>query len=139
AHREVLLVEAGGVSVVPENAALVRAEYVGRPLRIPVSRCIEVGGTSNQWHGICGTLDPEDFAPRPAMGSRGWPIGSDDLQQYYMRAAELLGVHGTDESLDDSSRRLFQDRSGDIHFNRTLLDTKLVFWRRPPKRWKRKI
>src|SRR5262245_16142568 len=64
-RQDVLMVEAGGVATHDEATSSVQAEYGGRPFRRPPSRCIELGGTSNQWHGICAPLDDEDFAARP--------------------------------------------------------------------------
>ena len=48
AGHEVLLVEAGGLEARLGDSELVMAEFVGRPFKRPPTRCIELGGTSNQ-------------------------------------------------------------------------------------------
>ena len=94
AGQDVLIVEAGGLDVrLGENAA-VSADHVGRSFNMPVTRCIELGGTSNQWHGICAPLDEVDFEVRAWIGNSGWPITRRQLNGHYNQAATMLGVPG---------------------------------------------
>jgi choline dehydrogenase-like flavoprotein len=64
ANKEVLLVEAGS-NERSLGPPLVSAEITGRPFGIPLTRCIELGGTSNAWHGNSNPLDELDFSPDP--------------------------------------------------------------------------
>src|SRR5215203_6641534 len=61
ARQDVLIVEAGGLETNAGSAASITADHVGRSFNMPFTRCIELGGTSNQWHGICAPLDELDF------------------------------------------------------------------------------
>ena len=60
------------------------------------SRCQGLGGTSNLWTGLaCPRLHPLDFqdnayTPRAAP----WPISYAELEPYYERAEQTLGVRG---------------------------------------------
>ena len=44
------------------------------------------GGTSTVWHGWCAVLE------RRAFSNGEWPISYDELQAYYPRAADILGL-----------------------------------------------
>jgi choline dehydrogenase-like flavoprotein len=136
AGEDVLLVDAGGLERDGSQAALVEAEHIGRPFGIPLSRCLEIGGTANQWHGVCATLDDIDFAARPWIGAAGWPIDRRDLDPYYRRAAQLLGIADPDTTelarLDGARR----GQLSDIAFDRGSFRNKVVQVCRPPKRWK---
>ncbi len=133
--RDVLLVEAGGVDERAGGAA-VMAEHAGRPFGLPRTRAIELGGTSNLWHGICAPFGHEDFEPRPWLGTAGWPIRRAEMERYYDEAAVLLGVAGARHfdagHLDDAVRA----RLDDIGFDRGVLEHKLFQFRERPLRHK---
>ncbi|MQA28872.1 MAG: hypothetical protein GEU82_03395 [Luteitalea sp.] len=76
AGQDVLIVEAGGLDLGFSEDASVSADHVGRSFNMPATRCIELGGTSNQWHGICAPLDEVDFEARPWVKGSGWPIAA---------------------------------------------------------------
>ncbi len=67
-------------------------ENVGRHFVMPATRSIELGGTSNLWHGVLSPLDRADFETRSWVPGSGWPITYDELLPHYREAAELLGV-----------------------------------------------
>ncbi len=56
------------------------------------------GGATRRWFGQCIRLDPIDFEPRPWVPHSGWPIGPQDLADYYDRAEAFVGIapHGYD-------------------------------------------
>ena len=56
------------------------------------SRVRMLGGSTNHWLGYCLTFDPNNFEDRPWLGIAGWPFGRDELDPFYRRAAELLGL-----------------------------------------------
>lgn len=61
-----------------------------------------LGGASTTWAGLSSPLDAADLAPRSWLRVSGWPIGLDELRDYYAQAAEryrfpepgLFGVEG---------------------------------------------
>lgn len=134
AGKDVLLVEAGGSE--RSSSPSVSAEITGRPFGIPVTRCIELGGTSNAWHGNSNPLDEQDFAPRPWLDVEGWPLTRQDLDPFYDQAALLLG-NGSCSGLRPSLLPPAVHRSIDrIDFNNSILHPKFLEYRRPPHRWK---
>lgn len=70
------------------------------------SRLIARGGSTLHWGGWSPRMRPEDFALRSGTG-RGtdWPLSYGDLEPYYGRAEQLLGVAGdsTDMSFERST------------------------------------
>jgi choline dehydrogenase-like flavoprotein len=53
------------------------------------------GGLSNYWTGAVPRFAPEDFFEGERLHERyRWPVGYDDLAQYYAYAERLLGVVG---------------------------------------------
>jgi choline dehydrogenase-like flavoprotein len=54
-----------------------------------------VGGTTWHWAASCWRHLPVDFKMQSTYGvGRDWPISYDDLEPYYCRAEEALGVAG---------------------------------------------
>jgi len=66
-----------------------------------------VGGTTWHWAASCWRHLPVDFKMQSTYGvGRDWPISYDDLEQYYCRAEEELGVAGpNDPSMQSPSER----------------------------------
>lgn len=57
-----------------------------------------VGGTTWHWDSATWRLIPSDFKLKSTYGvGRDWPIGYEDLEPFYQRAEEELGVNGWDE------------------------------------------
>jgi hypothetical protein len=135
AGEDVLLIEAGGVKSSPDGG-MVHAEHVGRPFNIPISRCIELGGTSNQWHGICAPLDEIDFQARPWIEGSGWPITRSDLAPYYSEASRFLGLP-SDGLIDlEPFKARYKAELTNIAFDEGSMRHKLDYFRRRPVRWK---
>lgn len=52
-----------------------------------------LGGSTLHWLGVCLRMLPEDFQLRSRYGvGRDWPLGYDDLEQYYRGAENEIGV-----------------------------------------------
>jgi choline dehydrogenase-like flavoprotein len=135
AGKDVLLVEAGG-SERSSSPPPVVAEITGRPFGIPLTRCIELGGTSNAWHGNSNPLDPHDFLPRPWLDTEGWPFSRQDLESFYDQAALLLG-NGSCSGLTPGLLPAAVHRGLErIDFNSSILHHKFLEYRKPPHRWK---
>ncbi len=85
-HR-VLLIESGGASYNAEAQHLgdtTGSDSAHVPMSLATRR--QIGGTSNLWAGRCVPFDPIDFQHREIVGDTHWPIGYDELQQYFSRA-----------------------------------------------------
>jgi choline dehydrogenase-like flavoprotein len=64
-----------------------------------------VGGTTWHWLGNCPRLLPSDFEMNSRYGvGVDWPISYDDLEPWYVRAEQELGVAGDSEHDDGSPR-----------------------------------
>jgi choline dehydrogenase-like flavoprotein len=87
-HR-VLLLESGGDSYDPEVQRLGDA-LGGDPLHVAMSLATrrQIGGASNLWGGRCVPFDPVDFEPREVAYDAGWPIGYEEIAQYFQRACD---------------------------------------------------
>jgi choline dehydrogenase-like flavoprotein len=104
--RRVLLLESGGETLDDETHALTSAVNLGRPYpSLPISRLRFFGGSTNHWGGHCTPLRPGDFEARPQI-SDGWPIGYRDLEPYYRRAHEVIGLGPFDYRAEVIARRL---------------------------------
>jgi choline dehydrogenase-like flavoprotein len=89
----VLLLEAGGEQVDPEQQSDLQGEVVSDlPLNPQWSRLRCLGGSSNHWGGFCQALDASDFEPRVRGLSTAWPIGAPDLQPWQAAAEEILEI-----------------------------------------------
>jgi choline dehydrogenase-like flavoprotein len=85
------LLEGGGLNFESSSQALYRGELTGRKYYdLDASRVRMFGGTSTHWAGNCRQLSEIDFKKRDWMVNSGWPIGYEDIQQYYNRAANYL-------------------------------------------------
>jgi choline dehydrogenase-like flavoprotein len=139
AGHEVLLVEAGGLDKRLGDSDQVMAEFVGRPFNRPPTRCIELGGTSNQWHGMCAPLDEIDFEPRSWIPYSGWPIRRRHLNTFYAEAARIHGLDGSNHFEPRGLDAEMQQRLDDFDFDHNVLENKLTQFRKPPKRWKQAL
>ena len=101
AGLDVLLVEAGGDRDSRHGMPPVQHQMVGQDFGLPLTRVLEIGGSTNAWHGICAPLDPIDFAARDWIAESGWPISYNDLEPYYTEARYWLGVDASDPGTDD--------------------------------------
>src|SRR5689334_11863089 len=95
ASREarVILLESGGEGFDEATHTLTRALDVGRPYPyLPASRLRYFGGSTNHWGGHCVPMRPVNFETSPSIPYSGWPFGYDELEPYYRRAHDMLGL-----------------------------------------------
>ncbi len=60
-----------------------------------------LGGLSNYWSGITLRFSPQDFSDGQRLHPRfRWPISFADLEPYYERVEELVGIRGGTESFE---------------------------------------
>jgi len=93
-----------GVSVLVAESGMVRGSHADRLNEVgsvglehvggTLGRSRMFGGAGQKWVGQCLRLDPLDFQKRDWVPGSGWPIGFDDLESFYERAARLLKVEG---------------------------------------------
>jgi hypothetical protein len=87
---DIAVVEAGGNSGNAKDRVLV--DETGDPFKLEPTRSIELGGTSNLWHGVLAPLDPMDFKKRHWIPNSGWPISYRDLEEYYISSGAELNL-----------------------------------------------
>lgn len=80
--------------------------YVNRHLEKWWRFSMGVGGSSNCWWACTPRMLPEDFELKSRYGvGKDWPISYDDLEPYYCRAEEVMGVAGpSDDTPFERSR-----------------------------------
>ncbi|MFT5466149.1 MAG: choline dehydrogenase-like flavoprotein [Verrucomicrobiales bacterium] len=62
-----------------------------------------LGGRTNHWGRISLRMGPYDFKPKSRDGlGFDWPISYEDLEPWYDRVEDLIGVFGTNEGLENT-------------------------------------
>lgn len=92
--KNVWIIESGGLTIESTTQTLYDYENIG------VQRCIDqslirvraYGGTSQLWSGRVAPYDEMDFAKRDWIPYSGWPITRDELNPYFERAGQVLGL-----------------------------------------------
>lgn len=98
----VLLLEAGGQTMEAQAQALQQGESVGHPFQnIGVGRYRVLGGSTVFWGGQVLPFDRFVRSNRPWVGHAEWPVDADQLDRYFQRAYELLGL--ADACFDDQA------------------------------------
>ncbi len=85
-HLRVCVLESGRRRATPRGDALRATESAGIHVK-DWSRERVLGGASTTWAGLSSPLDPIDMAPRPWIGSPGWPIARAEMLALYGEAA----------------------------------------------------
>jgi len=90
----VLVLEGGGlVADASSHALYLSIRNLGRDYpQLYASRLRYFGGTTNHWGGHCVPLRGINFERLPWSPYTGWPFSLADLQPYYRRAEDLLGL-----------------------------------------------
>ena len=113
----VCLLESGGDASDQRTQALYDLECVGYPMRKDfISRARQFGGSCNLWAGRNMRMSPIDFEKRDWIPNSGWPLGYQELEQYYERAESILRVPphrrfapiAVIRDIEGSERRLFE-------------------------------
>lgn len=99
---DVILLESGGLDYETDTAALNEGENTGLPYYdLEHARLRFFGGTTAIWGGRCAELDPIDFVKRPWVPHSGWPLTAAEMQPYYRRAREALGLSPVPPTIAD--------------------------------------
>lgn len=89
----VLLLEGGGLDAEPDSQSLYESEVVGVPhAGIHTGRARVFGGTTTLWAGQALRFDANEFRQRSWIPYSGWPISREELDPYYDRAEQVLGL-----------------------------------------------
>lgn len=88
-----ILVEAGGLS---SSSNSVSASLSGRQFDMPLTRVVELGGTTNVWGGGLTPLDDVDFDSLDENFELRWPLRKQDLLSSYQKAAKMFGIMSLD-------------------------------------------
>ena len=136
ANKDFYIIEAGGQS---GNAKTVGIDNIGLPFGLSTTTSIELGGTSNLWHGVLSKLDPADYKKRDWINNSGWPIDGNDLEPFYKQASDLFsilnyGYLDVDKLSDDLKAKLKE-----MPFNRDYLVNHMFQQPLPPKRFKKTV
>ncbi|MEM1389809.1 MAG: GMC family oxidoreductase [Pseudomonadota bacterium] len=120
--QRVLLIESGGLEYKSHIQAMSDGDVSGEPYYDLISSRLRLfGGTAAIWGGRCAELDPIDFEKRDYVPDSGWPINKTDLQSYYDRAYDHVGIDRRDGGL-----RQMTDKSTAAGFQSDTLE--LGFW-----------
>lgn len=71
----------------------------------PVWLCKTVGGTTVRWSGMTPRIEEHEFKPLTTYGhlpdtsSIDWPLTLEEIEPYYVRAEDKMGVAGTGDIL----------------------------------------
>lgn len=90
---DIVLLESGGESPDARTQRLYAGDNVGvNYASLERVRSRFLGGSSNCWAGWCRPLDPIDFEKRDWIPNSGWPFDRQELEPFYIRAHEYLGL-----------------------------------------------
>lgn len=91
---KVVVLESGGLERSRETQDLYAGESTGALGNIELGQTRErrFGGTTAVWGGRCRPLQAIDFRKRDWLPHSGWPIGRDELEPHYRRAADTLDI-----------------------------------------------
>ena len=134
-HSEVLLIDAGG----EKSTSNVTIDNVGLPFGLRATTAIELGGTTNLWHGVLSKLDPIDFEKRDWIPNSGWPILLSDLEPYYKESAAIFNVKKYAFFEQNGLPKDLSKKLQDISFDRTIFENKLFQQPLPTLRLKKEL
>lgn len=90
---KVVLLESGDKDYRRDTAELSDGLNIGREYYdLKTSHLRLFGGTASIWGGRCAELDDIDFEKRDFVPHSGWPIKKKDLDPYYAKVFEGLGL-----------------------------------------------
>ncbi len=121
-NADFILVEAGDIL---GESSIIQKNHVGRNFGFRRTTSIQMGGTSNLWHGVLSPFDKIDFEKRDWIPHSGWPITFNDLKPFYVEAAKLYGVDNFGYFSEETLSPELRDKLKELEFNREYLKNKL--------------
>lgn len=99
---KVAILEAGGLEYEAEVQDMYAGEVVGdRHPSLRRARYAGFGGSTELWAGWSRPLDRLDFEKRDWVNDSGWPIGFDELSDYFDKANRWCGLGSLGYGLDE--------------------------------------
>lgn len=93
AGKRVLVLESGGAEFEEAAQQLNEASIVGFPHSgATMGRARVLGGTSTLWGGQLAPFSRVDIATGGVQGKEPWPIAYEELEKYYKKCGEELGL-----------------------------------------------
>lgn len=90
---DICLMEAGGARYKRSSQQLYAGFNTGLPSHeLTLSRFRVLGGSTIRWTGQCAPLNEDDFETHAWLPWSGWPLQLSDLEPFYRRANDLLGL-----------------------------------------------
>ncbi|QLH40045.1 MAG: GMC family oxidoreductase [Defluviicoccus sp.] len=86
------MLESGGLRMQRNTQELYEGENVGLPYELDTTRSRYFGGSTNCWGGFNRPFEDYHFQTRDWVPESGWPIGPDDLKDYYGPAHEIFDI-----------------------------------------------
>ncbi len=126
-----VIVEAGGLE---HQSNSVGFSNIGRGFGLRSTTSIQLGGTSNLWHGVLSPLDSMDFKKRDWIPNSGWEISLEDLKPFYREAATFLRVKDYDFFNLSKLPEMLKEKLHNIDFNRDVFKNKIFQQPLPEKR-----
>jgi len=131
-----IIIEAGGLDTCNSD---IQMENIGRKMGLRSTRSIQLGGTSNLWHGVLSPLDKIDFEKRDWIPNSGWAITLNDLNPFYKEAANIFNVKDYDYFNASKVSIDLYKKIDDMRFNRDNFKNKLFQQPLPTKNFKNDI
>lgn len=134
--KSILIIEAGKSHGNSENVIY---ENAGREFGLRATTSIQIGGTSNLWHGVLSLLDPIDFEKREWVPNSGWPITYQELLPYYKEASNIYSVKEYDYFFTNALNVELKSELNKIEFDRKIFENKLFQQPIPAVRFKKNL
>jgi choline dehydrogenase-like flavoprotein len=131
-----IMIEAGSLE---RSSSVIKRENTGLDFGLRTTTSIEIGGTSNLWHGVLSPLDKIDFEKREWIPNSGWPIKYDDLEPFYQQAGKILNVANFDYFTVNKLSQTLLNLLADLKFNKNILKNKIFQQPVPVTRFKKLI
>jgi hypothetical protein len=128
-----LMVEAGPLD---HPSKMLKKESIGRDFGLKNTTSIEVGGTSNLWHGVLAPLDKTDFKKRSWIPNSGWPITYEDLVPFYKKAGKILKLANFDYFTINKLPKNLSNLLAYLKFDKNILENKIFQRPMPVTRFK---
>ena len=131
--KDFIIIEAGEFK---GDSPSVSYKNIGLDFGVRSTTRIQIGGTSNLWHGVLSPLDEIDFKKREWIPNSGWPVSLNDLKPFYKESASILGVKKFDYFEKEKLSSTLKSQLNKLKFNSNFLENKLFQQPVPPLNFK---
>ena len=117
--KDFIIIEAGEFK---GDSPSVSYKNIGLDFGVRSTTRIQIGGTSNLWHGVLSPLDEIDFKKREWIPNSGWPVSLNDLKPFYKESASILGVKKFDYFEKEKLSSTLKSQLNKLKFNSNFLE-----------------